>query len=114
MSDDIFDLTLASMTRVERPILVNTLLTLGDRPIVAEAGRLKNAAWRTLNADLAVVYTDESGRSRKAGASQVETIRAYIKKVKAAWEEAYGEAFPYDVALTVGDDPTTVDIWRVR
>lgn len=110
-----FDMHLAAMTRVSRPELVDILLggMIDAMPIVETPGKLKNAAWRTLNAEDAIVYSDESNRKRAAGGSQVETIRAYIKKIREAYAECFGQAFPHDVALTLGDDPTTVDIWRL-
>lgn len=110
----LFDLHLAAITRVARPGLCDLLLSgeMNDLPVV-ESGKIKNAAWRTLHADAAMTYTDESVRGRAAGASQVETVRAYLKRINTAYEEAFGEAFPVAaVALTVGDDPTTVDLWR--
>ena len=110
-----FDMVLASMTRVERTGLVDWLLDGGidDAPIIEEPGKIKNAAWRTLHANEATVYEDESTRSRKAGASQVETVRAYLKeRIEVAYVEAFDEPFPHRIACTAGDK-SGVDLWRL-
>lgn len=109
-----FDMVLASMTRVQRVGLVDWLLDGGidSAPIIEEPGKIKNAAWRALHAGEATVYEDESARSRKPGASQVETVRAYLKKIEQAYAEAFGEAFPHKVALTDGENGR-VDLWRL-
>lgn len=113
---ELFDLHLASMVRVERPELVSLMLGgLNDSPIVDVPGKIGNAAWRNLHADEAIVYSDESSRSRQDGGSQVETVRAYVKRIAQAYADAFGKEFPLDAfKLTAGDDSGTVDIWRIR
>lgn len=109
-----FDLYLATMTYIVRPELLDLLFGgLNDAPVVGKVG---NAAWRTIHAESAIVYTDESTRKRKAGASQVETLRLYIKRVFAAYAECFGTPYPAQDAFRIfdGEADNLVDFWRVR
>ena len=111
---DHFDLVLAQHTYVSRPDLLDLLFGgLNDAEIVGKVG---NAAFRTLNATKASVYTDESERKRKPGSSQVETLRLYIKRVFSAYSEAFGSDYPAADAFRIfdGESENLVDIWRVR
>lgn len=114
---DILDLHLDAMTTVRRPGLVDLLVmgAMNDVPVVETPGKLKNAAWRTLHSDMAMTYFDESERVRAEGGSQVETVRAYVKRIAAAYREAFDKDFPIEaLSFTLGDEPESVDIWRTK
>lgn len=115
-----FEMYLAAESYVSRPALVDLLLGGGmnDIPVVEAPGKIKNAAWRTLHSDYAMTYTDESPRKRSGSASQVEAVRAFVKRIAKVYSDPdgfNGGTFPSDaLALTAGDDEGTVDIWRTR
>lgn len=110
------DLYLAATTKVSRPVLIDHLTgILNSAPIVEKVGN--NDAWKILHASKASVYADESSRKRKAGSSQVETIRRYIQdRFYPAWAEAFGKEYPAKDAFKIfdGKDENLVDIWRIR
>lgn len=112
---ELLDLHLASMTRVQRPYLTDLLTgVLNDAPVVEKVG---NDAWRELNVDKGSVYEDESTRSRKAGSSQVETLRIFLKdRFAPAFKNAFGVDYPALDAIKIADglEPNLVDIWRIR
>jgi hypothetical protein len=115
-----FELYLDAESYVSRPSLVDLLLGGGMNtlPIVEAPGKLKNAAWRSLNADMAMTYTDESPRKRSGKASQVEAVRAFVKRIARVYGDPdgfNGGTFPSDaITFTAGDEDGTVDIWRTR
>lgn len=114
---EVLDLHLESITKVSRPGLVDGMMGgLNAAPIVDKPGKIGNEAWRTLHFAMAFAYEDESNRNRTQSNAgpQVETVRAYIKRIASAYNEAFGEVFPIDaIKLTLGGNGT-VDIWRVR
>lgn len=105
------------ITRVQRPELVELVLDGSLRTLTPiPVGQVKNAAYLAYNAEKGKTYTDESGRGRNAEnvRSQAETVRAYLKRIVAAFEVVTGESFPLrDLAVTPGT-PGTVILWAVE
>jgi hypothetical protein len=113
---DLFELHLAAITTVQRPNLLDLLFGgLNKAPIVETPGKVGNASWRLLHSTEAFVYEDETERSN---ATPVESIRGYLKKrIAVAWSEAFPKAAPFPIdafKMTAGDEPGTVDFWRVK
>lgn len=117
----LLDMHLSAITTVVRSGLVDLLCGgMNDAPVILTPGKVGNEAWRNLHAAECIPYDDESSRTRQSGGSQVETVRAFLKRLAIAWNDPEMGAFPGEpdlpinaLKLTDGGD-NTVDLWRVR